>query len=140
MKPVFLLLCTLALGKHLIEFYAMLLFQRFSNFFSPVGRCIQPSNVTTTTTSTTMSPNLVAESSNSTQQATEEEKENDRKLMEEWTRMFFSMGRVAQQGEQTLVFPGLFSNFLLFIMFCVSVSDKNRLTLYARLFDVQCYS
>ncbi|XP_032776935.2 uncharacterized protein LOC116915901 [Daphnia magna] len=47
--------------------------------------------------------------SNTTQQTSEEEKENDRKLMEQWTRMFFSMGRIPQQGEQILIFPGLFN-------------------------------
>lgn len=50
---------------------------------------------------------------NTTQQTTEEEKENDRKLMEQWTRMFFSMGRIPQQGEQILIFPGLFSKVFL---------------------------
>jgi len=47
--------------------------------------------------------------SNVTQLTSEEEKENDRKLMEQWTRMFFNMGRTPQQGEQILIFPGLFS-------------------------------
>jgi hypothetical protein len=47
--------------------------------------------------------------SNTTQLTSEEEKENDRKLMEQWTRMFFNMGRTPQQGEQILIFPGLFS-------------------------------
>ena len=48
---------------------------------------------------------------NTTEQTIDEEKENDRKLMIEWTKMFFSMGRVPQQGAQMLIFPGLFSKF-----------------------------
>ena len=47
--------------------------------------------------------------SNATQLTSEEEKENDRKIMEQWTRMFFSMGRTPLQGEQILIFPGLCS-------------------------------
>jgi hypothetical protein len=47
--------------------------------------------------------------SNTTQLTSEEEKENDRKIMEQWTRMFFNMGRTPLQGEQMLIFPGLFS-------------------------------
>ena len=47
--------------------------------------------------------------SNTTQLTSEEEKENDQMLMEQWTHMFFNMGRTPQQGEQILIFPGLFS-------------------------------
>lgn len=47
--------------------------------------------------------------SNATQLTSEEQKENDRKIMEQWTRMFFNMGRTPLQGEQILIFPGLFS-------------------------------
>lgn len=61
--------------------------------------------------------------SNTTQQTSEEEKENDRKLMEQWTRMFFSMGRIPQQGEQILIFPGLFSKTFLIQSFTTKLSN-----------------
>lgn len=72
------------------------------------GCCYQQTN-DANRTSLESTPNAFADLNNSTQLTLEDEKENDRKLMEEWTKMFFSMGRVPQQGKQMLIFPGLFS-------------------------------
>lgn len=62
---------------------------------------------------TLLDASTVSEAGNVTEQVLDEERENDRRLMEEWTKMFFSMGRVPQQGTQVLIFPGLFSKLQL---------------------------
>ncbi len=80
----------------------------FGFFCCTVG-CYQETNDEVSHAS--LDPPMSEESdiSNTTQLTSEEEKENDRKIMEQWTRMFFNMGRTPLQGEQMLIFPGLFS-------------------------------
>lgn len=66
-----------------------------------------------------MSSLAPSETVNKTQLTLEEEKENERKIIQAWTTAFFSMGRIEPQGEQILVFPGLFSE--LFVFFIISI-------------------
>jgi len=44
--------------------------------------------------------------------------EEEKKFIQDWTRLFFSMSRIPRQGKQTLVFPGLFSESLIVHISC----------------------
>ena len=112
MKIIILLLCNLALG----EYRSMFLQSLYIDFliiaaFSCTGFCnlSYQQNDEVNDKVFNVSTNTEFKVVNTTEQTLDEERENDRKLMEQWTRMFFSMGRVPQQGAQVLIFPGLFS-------------------------------
>lgn len=74
---------------------------------------------------------------NNETESTADEGAETRKFMEEWTRMFFSMGRVERQGEETLIFPGMFSKLdflqmkeselIILLLFCRHY-DRSRYT------------